>query len=43
MSVKAGKPNRRLYEIAVVATLRNKLRSGDVWVDRSSNYRRFDS
>jgi hypothetical protein len=25
-----GKPNRRLYETAVLATLRNKLRSGDV-------------
>lgn len=41
--VDGGKPNRRLYEMAVVATLRNKLRSGDVWVERSSNYRRFDS
>ena len=38
-----GKPNRRLYETAVLATLRNKLRSGDVWVERSSNYCRFDS
>jgi hypothetical protein len=27
----------------VLATLRNKLRSGDVWVERSANYRRFDS
>jgi hypothetical protein len=38
-----GKPNRRLYEMAVFATLRDKLRSGDIWVERSSNYRRFDS
>ena len=38
-----GQPNRRLYEIAVFATLRDRLRSGDVWVERSSNYRRFDS
>ena len=38
-----GQPNRRLYETAVFATLRDKLRSGDVWVERSSNYRRFDS
>lgn len=37
-----GKINRRLYETAVLAHLRNKLRSGDVWVDRSSAYRRFD-
>jgi len=38
-----GQPNRRLYEMAVLATLRDKLRSGDIWVERSSNYRRFDS
>ena len=36
-------PNRRLYETAVLATLRDKLRSGDIWVERSSSYRRFDS
>lgn len=36
-------PNRRRYETAVLATLRNKLRSGDIWVDRSASYRRFDS
>ncbi len=30
-------PNRRLYETAVLATLRDKLRSGDVWVERSAN------
>jgi TnpA family transposase len=41
--LEGGKPNRRLYETAVLATLRNKLRSGDVWVERSSSYRRFDS
>jgi hypothetical protein len=38
-----GQPNRRLYETAVFVTLRDRLRSGDVWVERSSNYRRFDS
>jgi TnpA family transposase len=38
-----GQPNRRLYETAVMATLRDKLRSGDIWVERSSSYRRFDS
>jgi hypothetical protein len=27
----------------VLATLRDRLRSGDVWVERSSGYRRFDS
>ena len=37
------RPNRRLYETAVFATLRDKLRAGDVWVVGSSNYRRFDS
>ena len=36
-------PDRRLYETAVLATLRDKLRSGDIWVERSSNHRRFDS
>jgi TnpA family transposase len=38
-----GKPDRRLWETATLAHLRNKWRSGDVWVERSSNYRRFDS
>ena len=38
-----GEPNRRLYETAVLATLRDKLRSGDIWVERLSAYRRFDS
>ncbi len=38
-----GAPDRRLYETAVLATLRDKLRSGDIWVERSSSYRRFDS
>src|SRR5262249_29637589 len=28
-----GRPTRRLYETAVLATLRDKLRSGDVWVE----------
>lgn len=37
------RPNRRLYETAVLATLRDKLRSGDIWVERSSSYRSFDS
>jgi hypothetical protein len=37
------RPNRRLYETAVLAALRDKLRSGDVWVEGSPNYRRFDS
>ncbi len=41
--VEAKQPNRRLYEMAVLATLRDKLRSGDIWVERSSDYRRFDS
>ena len=38
-----GRIDRRLYETAVLAHLRNKLRSGDVWVERSSAYRRFDN
>jgi hypothetical protein len=38
-----AEPDRRIYETAVLATLRDKLRSGDIWVERSSSYRRFDS
>ena len=38
-----GKVDRRLYETALFAHVRNKLRSGDVWVERSDGYRRFDS
>ena len=38
-----GRTSRRLYETAVLAHLRNKLRSGDVYVERSASYRRFDA
>ncbi len=38
-----NKVDRRLFETALFAHLSNKLRSGDVWVERSANYRRFDS
>jgi hypothetical protein len=38
-----GQPNRRLDETAVLTTLRDRRRSSDVWVERSANYRRFDS
>ena len=41
--VKDGKPDRRAYETAVVATLRDRLRAGDVWVEGSRDYRRFDA
>ena len=36
-------PQRRIYETAVVATLRDRLRAGDVWVAGSQDYRRFDA
>ena len=36
-----GEPQRRTYETAVVATLRDRL--GDVWVTGSRDYRRFDA
>jgi Domain of unknown function (DUF4158) len=39
----SGRLDRRLYETAVLATVRNRLRSGDIWVEQSSSYRRFDS
>ena len=38
-----GRIDRRLYETASLAHLRNKLRSGDVWVERSTAYRQFDT
>ncbi|PRA79323.1 DDE transposase, partial [Ochrobactrum sp. MYb29] len=37
-----GKPDRRLYEIATLAHLRDQLRSGDVWVDGSRSFRPID-
>ena len=40
---KSGGIDRRLYETAVMAHVRNKWRSGDIWVEGSTNYRRFDS
>ena len=40
--METGKPDRRRYETAVLATLRDRLRSGDVWVDGTRNYQRFD-
>jgi TnpA family transposase len=40
---KDGKPRRRIYETAVVATLRDRLRAGDAWVKGSRDYRRFDA
>ena len=33
-----GKTVRRTYETAVVATLRDRLRAGDVWVEGSRDY-----
>ena len=38
-----GRPKRRVYETAVIATLRDRLRAGDVWVESSRDYRRFDA
>jgi hypothetical protein len=38
-----GRINRRLYETAVLSTLRDRLRAGDVWIDGARNYRRFDA
>lgn len=40
---KDGKPKRRIYETAVVTTLRDRLRAGDAWVKGSQDYRRFDA
>nr|WP_172687275.1 Tn3 family transposase [Ancylobacter novellus] len=40
--VDGRKVDRRRYEIAVCATLRDRLRSGDIWIDGTRNYQRFD-
>jgi hypothetical protein len=34
----SGKPDRRLWEIATLAVLRDRLRSGDIWVDGGRNF-----
>lgn len=36
-----GPINRRLYETALATTLRDRLRSGDVWIEGSGAYKRF--
>ncbi len=38
-----GSVDRRLYETAVLSTLRDGLRAGDVWIEATRNYRRFDT
>lgn len=37
-----GVANRRLYEVAVLATLRDRLRCSDIWVAGSRDYRAFE-
>lgn len=37
-----GGPDRRLYEIATLAALRDRLRSADIWVDGSRSFRPTD-
>ncbi|ANV25347.1 Tn3 family transposase [Rhizobium pusense] len=37
-----GKPDRRLYEIATLAALRDRLRSAEIWVDGSRSFRPID-
>ena len=36
------KPDRRLYEIATLVVLRNRLRSADIWVEGSRSFRPID-
>lgn len=38
-----GKMSRQRYETAVLATLRDKLRAGDIWVEGTRAYQRFDA
>ena len=37
-----GAADRRLYEVAVIATLRERLRGSDIWVAGSRDYRAFE-
>ncbi len=37
-----GLPDRRLYETAVLATLRDRLKSGGIWIEGSRSYRAFE-
>jgi hypothetical protein len=37
-----GKPDRRLYEIATLAALRDRLRSAEIWIDGSRSFRPID-
>jgi TnpA family transposase len=37
-----GAADRRLYEVAVLATLRERLRGSDIWVAGSHDYRAFE-
>ncbi len=37
-----GRPDRRLYEIATLAALRDRLRSADIWVDGNRSFRPID-
>jgi TnpA family transposase len=37
-----GSADRRLYEVAVLATLRERLRGSDIWVAGSRDYRAFE-
>lgn len=38
-----GRVDHRRYETAVAATLRDGLRAGDVWVEGTRNFQRFDA
>src|SRR3546814_7786719 len=38
-----GQVDRRRYETAIMATLRARLRAGDIWVEGTRNSRRFDT
>ena len=39
----SGRIDRRRYEIVIMATLRDRLRAGDVWIEGTRNYQRFDA
>src|SRR3546814_19932725 len=39
----SGRIDRRRYEIAIMATFSDRLRAGDVWIEGTRNYQRFDA
>jgi hypothetical protein len=41
--IKGGQIDRRLYETATIASLRERLESGDIWIEGTRDHLRFDA